>query len=449
MTPLPPLDAAMLARLDDFISPLLCALPSRRDRRLGAEYVRGLLGPGERKTVAPIVQQSRGVVSAPAPEARMRAMLNDPDWSHTSLMSESTQRLLGCSDDWMALPLDDTALLKKGTHSVGVHNQYAGCVGGLANCQVLVTVSLAQEHTSAPCAAQLFLPQAWCDDAARREECHVPERVSYQAKWQIALRLLDRLADDGVPKLPVLADSLYGDVTEVRRGLQRRDWPYVIGISTSTKVWQPGTSFAVPPSPRAGGRPTKRLRPTQGEKPMHLKELAASLPTDAWQSVSWRHGSRGLQGGRFAAVRVRVSHGWNGTSVAVDDLLEEEWLLLHWPQDEPAPTKAWLSNLPADFSLVHLIAYARLRWRIERDYQEGKGLVGLDHYEGRTWHGLHHHTALVVLAHQFLALERLRAMQQRSPPSPPIPTSPPEPAPCAARSEQPSPSPPGSMAFPP
>jgi len=154
----------------------------------------------------------------------------------------------------------------------------------------------------------------------------------------------------------------------------------------------------------------------QGQKPLLLKELAASLPVDAWQIVTWRHGSRGLQIGRFAAVRVRVSHGWNGTSVDVEDLLAEEWLLIHWPDDEAEPTKAWVSNLPDDVPLISLVAYARLRWRIERDYQEGKGLLGLDHYEGRTWHGLHHHVALIAIAHQFLALERLRAMAEIVPP---------------------------------
>ena len=416
MTPLPPLAPELLARLDDFIMPLLCGLSSRRDRRVAHDYVHGLLGPGERKTVAPIAQRARGVESAPATEAWMRAMLNDSQWSHSAMISEGMIRLWERSEGWAAITLDDTALLKKGTHSVGVHNQYAGCIGGLANCQVLVTLGLAQEHASSPCAAQLFLPEAWDQDQARREECHVPANVHYQPKWQIALGLLRRLSDDGVPKLPVLADSLYGDVTELRTTLQRRDWPYVVGVSNATKVWPLDTCFAVPPSPRGGGRPTRRLRPTQGQKPLLLKELAASLPVDAWQIVTWRHGSRGLQIGRFAAVRVRVSHGWNGTSVDVEDLLAEEWLLIHWPDDEAEPTKAWVSNLPDDVPLISLVAYARLRWRIERDYQEGKGLLGLDHYEGRTWHGLHHHVALIAIAHQFLALERLRAMAEIVPP---------------------------------
>jgi len=422
MTQAPLIDPELLPRLDAFMAPLMYGLPSRRERRLAQDYVHGLLGPGERKTVAPIAQRVRGEPSVPAFESRMRAMLNDESWSHAALISEGTQRLLRQEPGWTVLTLDDTALLKQGSHSVGVSNQYAGCVGGLANCQVVVTVGLAQEHVSAPCAARVFLPEAWCDDEKRRAECHVPSRLKYQAKWQLGLELLGRLQDEDVPKLPVLADSLYGDVTDFRLGLQRREWPYVVATSSSTKLWAPGTLFAVPPSPRAGGRPTKRLRPTAGQKPMKIAALAASMPQEAWQTVAWRYGSRGLQSGRFAAVRVRVSHGWNGTSVASEQLLDEETLLMHWPKDEPSPTKAWLSNLPADTPLNELIAYARLRWRIERDYQESKGLVGLDHYEGRTWYGLHHHVALVVLAHQFLALERARQIRLHELKQMPTPT---------------------------
>jgi SRSO17 transposase len=415
MTPLPPLDPVLLNRLDSFVRPLLSVLTGARPRRLARQYVQGLLGPGERKTVAPIVQRVRGVASAPAQEAKTRAMLNDPGWSHRLLMSESTQRLLRAVPRWEALTLDDTALLKQGSHSVGVANQYAGCVGGLARSQVLVTVGLASEDRSAPIAARLFLSQAWCDDEVRRAACHVPLTVRYQSKWQIGLAMLDDARGDGVPAHPVLADSLYGDVTDFRKGLQQRGWPYVVACSTKTRAWPLGTVFAIPDA-KTRGRRAHRLRPTRGERPLHLHELAESLPTQAWQTVRWRDGSRGPQTGRFAAVRVRVSHGWNGTGTPVDAMLAEEWLLMNWPLGEQTPTKAWLSNLPVDTPLVRLIGYARLRWRIERDYQESKSLLGLDHYEGRTWAGLHHHIALNVVAHQFLTVERSR----ESPEVPPL-----------------------------
>lgn len=416
MTPLAPLDPTLLDRLDAFVRPLLSLLHGPRARRLARGYVQGLLGPGERKTVAPIVQRLRGVASAPAQEAKTRAMLNDGSWSHRLMMSESTLRMLRAIPDWDALTLDDTALLKQGSHSVGVANQYAGCVGGLANSQVLVTIGLASEHRSAPIAARLFLSERWCEDTVRRAECHVPDSVRYQPKWQIGLALLDDAREEGVPAHPVLADSLYGDVTEFRTGLQQRGWRYVVACSTCTKVWPPGTTFSVPKT-RTIGRPAHRLRPTEGEQPLHLHALASSLPAAAWQTVCWREGSRGPQIGRFAAVRVRVSHGFNGTSTAADALLDEEWLVMHWPEGEKAPTKAWLSNLPADTSLVCLIGYARLRWRIERDYQEGKGLLGLDHYEGRTWAGLHHHIALGVVAHHFLQVERVGRGDTEAPPT--------------------------------
>ena len=409
----------LMGRVDEFVRPVLMAIGGQRVRRLAQQYVYGLLGPGERKTAAPIAQRLAGAKEAPAFERRLRGMLCDEKWSHQGLMSAGASRLVEQTGGWQARTLDDTALLKQGRHSVGVANQYAGCIDGLANCQVLVTMGVASEQVSAPCAARLFLPKSWEDDTQRRNECHVPEHVRHQPKWQIALSMVRRMDLDDLPRLPLLADSGYGVVTEFRVSLQQMGHPYVVGMPLDTKVWRPGVVLAVP-APPGKGKPPTRLRPQGGEVPIDIKTLAKELPAAAWHRVCWRHGSRGPQWGRFAALVVRPSHGFKGTSVAPQDLLEPEWLLVHWPDQEPEPTKAWMSNFPQDTPLVTLTAYARLRWRIERDYQEGKGLVGLDHYEGRTWHGLHHHVALVFLAQQYLALQRWQALDcaRRAPAEP-------------------------------
>ena len=424
MEPLPVLEPELLTRLDAFVRPVLTSVTRQQRRSLARAYVRGLVGSCARKNVEQIAREARGVAEAPAYERRMAAMLSDDDWRHQTVMWEGAHRLAAQTDGWSAYTLDDTSLLKQGTHSVGVANQYAGCVGGLANCQVVVSLGIAQEHASAPLAMQLFVPEAWDADVARRAACHVPSEVRYRPKWQIALDLIRELDLQGFPRRPVLADSAYGDVVAFRRDLQARGQPYVVGSGFVTTVWPAGLTFVPLPSPTARGRPASRVAPDRPCRPLAVKKFAATLPATAWQRVCWRDGSRGAQWGRFAAVRVRPAHGWHGKGIHPDKLCAEEWLLLHWPDDAPAPTKAWLSNLPAETCLDTLVAFARLRWRIERDYREGKGLVGLDHFEGRSWHGLHHHAALVVLAQQFLATERVAAVRADAPASPPTVTVP-------------------------
>jgi SRSO17 transposase len=352
----------------------------------------------------------------------MRTMLNDDDWSHASVMWEGAHRLVGRTDGWTSYTVDDTALLKQGRDSVGVQVQYAGCVGRNANCQAVVTLGIAQEHASAPLAARLFLPDSWTRDPERCRNAHVPEEIVFQTKTTIALDLVRRLDSEGLPHHPVLADSAFGDVVAFRKELTRLGFPWVVGIDTTTSVWPGGLEFAPRPQKPGAGRPVTRVAPTAPTKPQGVSAFAHTLPADAWQRVCWRDGSRGPQIARFAAVRVRPAHGWDNGGIPIDDLCEEAWLLLHWPEDKPAPTKAWLSSLPPETPIDSLVGYARLRWRVERDYQEGKGLAGLDHFEGRSWYGLHHHLACVLLAQQFLATERIAELRATNS-VPPIPTT--------------------------
>lgn len=407
------LDPSQLDRLAQFIRPLLVELATKKERRLAGEYVLGLMGPSERKTVEPMVRAMRGVEQAPARERRMTEMLADGGWNHRSLTLSGAERVLREHGEFTAYTLDDTANLKQGKHSVGVANQYAGCVGGLTNCQAIVTVGMASEYVSSLIAAQLYLPESWCKSemGELRTKCRVPPSVSHRTKSQIALDIVRDVAAWGLPKLPWLCDSAYGDNTAFRHALAEAGETYVGGASMALTVWPMGTTFSSKNRAPGAGRPAVRLVADGQIQPVTIAGLAASLPATAWQNVLWRHGSRGPQRGRFAAVRIRPARGIVRSnslgSIHPEDLQSEQWLLVHWPEDKPKPTKAWLSNLEADTDIVTLVSLARLRWRIERDHEESKGLLGFDHYEGRTWPGLHHHLALVIVAEQFLALERL------------------------------------------
>ncbi len=298
-------------------------------------------------------------------------------------------------------------------------NQYAGCVGGLANSQAIVTVGVASEYVSSLIAGQLYLPEAWCNPAAagRRAKCRVPATVRHRTKAEIALDIVRDIAAWGLPKKPWLCDSAYGDNTAFRHALAEAGETYVVGASMALTVWPSGTTFSPRERAPGAGRPPMRLIADDHRRPTTIAVAAASLAPTTWQNVLWRQGSRGPQRGRFAAVRMRPARGIHrknalGT-IRADDLQPEQWLLIHWPEGEQKPTKAWLSNLAADTDIVTLVSLARLRWRIERDHEESKGLLGLDHYEGRTWPGLHHHLALAIVAEQFLALERLREGSHR------------------------------------
>src|SRR5579863_7800470 len=241
MEPLPTLDAEILARLDRFIRPVLHdAVTGRQRRALARTYVRGLLGSSDRKNVEQIVRTERGVSAAPAHERRPTGMMRDDDWRHEVVMWDGAHRLFEQSDGWCAYTLDDTALLKQGSDSVGVKAQYAGCVGRTANCQVLVTVGVAQEHASAPLAAQLFLPESWADDDARRVACSVPAHIRFETKTAIALGFVRRIDLDGMPHYPVLADSAYGNVAAFRAALTARGFPWVVGLGVDTTVWPAG-----------------------------------------------------------------------------------------------------------------------------------------------------------------------------------------------------------------
>jgi SRSO17 transposase len=275
--------------------------------------------------------------------------------------------------------LDDTGVAKSGRHSVGVARQYCPPLGKKENCQVAVSLSLANEHASLPVAFQLYLPEEWAGDPERRRKAGVPTEIRFRTKPEIALEQLARAVAADLPRGLVLADPAYGNDTALRDGITALGLLYGVGIQASTTVWPPGLE-PLPPKPPSG----------------------QSLPAAAYRTVNWREASRGALQSRFAAVRVRPAH--RDTTLEVPRAVE--WLLIEWPPGEDAPTKYWLSTLPEDTALEDLVSLVKLRWRIERDYRELKQEIGLDHFEGRGWRGFHHHASLCITAYAFLVAER-------------------------------------------
>lgn len=367
-------------------------------------YCTGLLLPGARKSVEPMAARVEpGRVRAA--HQSLHHFVAKADWSDEALLAAVRGQVLpiieqrGPIRGWM---IDDTGLPKKGTQSVGVARQYCGQLGKQDNCQVAVTLSLAADHASLPIAHRLYLPQAWADDPARRAAAGVPNNVTFQTKPQIALAQIRAAVAAGVHPAPVLADAGYGIDTAFRDGITELGLTYVVGIQSHTSLWPPGTE-PLPPKPWSGrGRPPSLIRRDAEHAPMPAKALAASLPKRAWRRVTWREGSNTMLAGRFAAVRVRPAHrDYNRLTPR-----PEEWLLIEWPKDEPEPSKYWLSTLPPTITRRALVDQAKLRWRIERDYQDLKQELGLGHYEGRNWRGFHHHATLCITAYGFLIAER-------------------------------------------
>jgi SRSO17 transposase len=238
----------------------------------------------------------------------------------------------------------------------------------------------------------------------------VPAHITFQPKWQIALGQIQAVQTEGVPPAPVLADAGYGDTTAFREGLTTAGLAYVVGVKKETTAWPPGEAPRPPKRWKGRGRPPTHVRRTATHTPRSLQQLAGALPPTAWRTVTWREGTRGAMRSRFARLRVRPAHRDEERTEPRPD----EWLLIEWPRGDVEPTKYWLSTLPATTSMPALVRLAKLRWRIERDYQELKDELGLDHFEGRGWRGFHHHGALCIAAYAYLAAERARL----SPPAP-------------------------------
>jgi len=369
-------------------------------------YCTGLLLPGERKSVEPMAARL-----APDNVRRMHQSLHhlvaDAPWNDETVLDAALDFVLPAMlarGPVVAWVVDDTGFPKKGQHSVGVARQYCGQVGKQDNCRVAVSLSVTTETASMPVAFRLYLPEVWANDRERREKVGVPAEVAFRTKPEIALAQIRRARERGVPAGIVLADAGYGNDTGFRIELTKMELGYVVGVQSAMSVWKTGEGPKAAPPYRGTGRPPRLLQRDDTHQPLAAKELAVSLPTAAWKSVTWRQGVKRKLRSRFAAVRVRPAHRdyWQAQPHP------EEWLLIEWPKDEAEPTKYWLSTLPAGISLPELVCMAKHRWIIERDYEELKQELGLGHFEGRSWRGFHHHATLCLAAYGFLVAERNR-----------------------------------------
>ena len=355
------------------------------------DYCAGLLATEGRRSVEPMAAVTDpGRVSAQH-QKLLHFVANSP-WSDERVLAKVCELVVPSMTRHAPIKawiIDDTGLPKKGEHSVGVHHQYCGQLGKQANCQVAVTLSIANHHASLPIAYRLYLPRAWSDDAARRKEARVPAEITFKTKPQIALEQIRAALLAGVAPGVVLMDASYGNNGIMRRALTGLGLSYVAAIMATTKVRHVRKDHPKPPR-------------------VSVEALALSLPKHAWRTITWREGTNEKLQSRFARVRVHAA------PIRGEARFAEETLLIEWPEGEAKPTKYWLATVDRKMSFRGLIDLAKMRWRIERDYEDLKQEIGLGHYEGRGWRGFHHHGTLAIAAYGFLISER-----ERIPPSGP------------------------------
>ena len=372
----------------------------------GGLYLRGLIEQGERKSLEPLVDRLGGDANYQS----MQQFVADSPWDPTLVVKAVAERVAP-KIEVEAWVLDDTGFPKDGKDSPGVKRQYSGTLGKIGNCQIGVSVHAVGSEGTVPLGWSLYLPEEWCTGAGRRKKAKIPEDVVFKTKPELGVELIERAAGWHVPDAPVLGDCAYGDKTELRARLDGAGRRYVLGVSADTTVFAPETVFEVPAARKAGsGRQKSRPRPDR--QPEQVGALIARQDDAAWQTVSFRDGPDGQpMSSRFCFLRVRAGNGWDKARPFAPP--REEWLIAEWPEGKEQPTDYWISNLPADTDPETLARLARLRWKIELDYKQLKGQLGLDHYEGRSWLGWYHHTALVTAAHGFLTLERLNPFHPR------------------------------------
>jgi SRSO17 transposase len=389
-------------RFAAYLAGLASVLGDTRRCAAMISYCTGLLLPSERKSVEPMAALTAPTRTA-AQHQSLLHFVGQGEWSDDAVMEQIRAYTIphiethGAISAWI---IDDTGFPKKGKHSVGVARQYCGQLGKQDNCQVAVSLSIANGHASLPVAYRLYLPQSWANDAARRTKAGVPEDIEFKTKPQIALEQIKWACEAGLPRGVAIVDAGYGVEAKFRSEISALALKYVAGVKTTTTVWAPD-GFSQPDN---AGRVRRSARTAHEDEsaPISVEKLALALPKNSWRTVRWRDGTNEALSSRFARVRVGSAHDRN----AAREMVPEEWLLIEWPPDEVAPTKFWLSTLRANITFAHLVRTAKLRWRIERDYLELKQEIGLGHFEGRGWRGFHHHATLCIAAYAFLVAER-------------------------------------------
>jgi len=389
--------------LGRFLKPFLARLGHKARRQMCPLYVSGLIGPGDRKSIQPMAERL-----ALGEYDQLHHFIADGVWDAAPVETEllvQADRLVGGSD--AVLVVDDTAIPKKGTHSVGVAPQYCSALGKTANCQTLVSLTLARGEVPVMLALRLFLPESWTSKRARLERAGVPtEYRTARTKLEMALAEIDRIIAAGVRFGCVLADAGYGMSAPFRQGLTARKLAWAVGIPRHLKMYPADVQMIRPVTPR--GRPHQRIPDTLSVAAEDM------LATAKWQNISWRTGTKGKLRARFAAVRVRVA---DGSPQRIKDKTyqhvpgEQAWLIgEHRASGEK---KYYLANLPANTDLRTLAATIKARWVCEQAHQQLKEELGLDHFEGRSWQGLHRHALMTMIAYAFLQYRRIATARRK------------------------------------
>jgi SRSO17 transposase len=391
------------AKLSLFVADVFASVPRRDQRAKGDCYLRGLMLDGRRKSIQPMAERLPD-----GNEQNLQQFVNQSTWDPVPVRRRIARRMVPQvgPDAWA---VDDVSFPKDGRMSVAVAHQYCGALGKQANCQVAVSVHAVSDTASCPLQWRLFVPQEWAHDPVRRRRTGIPEEIGHREKWRLALDTIDELAGWGLVPPVVVADAGYGQNADFRDGLEHRSIDYVVAIRSDVTV-HPHDAQPTAPAWSGNGR---KSQPRYRGRPSPVAVLAAGHGRQAFTEVTWREGSRGPMRSHFLALRVRPA-GIKSRRLAQaaadpgswDGVLPEVTLLVEWPDGAEAPTDYWLSNLPADTPVVELVRLAKIRWRIEHDYRELKHGLGLDHFEGRSWTGWHHHVTLVTAAHAFLTEQR-------------------------------------------
>jgi SRSO17 transposase len=413
----PELDAEVVERLYGYALEFRPLFGRSDQFKQGRVYLHGLLLDGERKSIEPLSRRVPG-----GNEQNLQQFINQSPWDPAPILAAYRARMAEtfAADDGVIV-IDDTGFPKQGKHSVGVARQYSGTLGKRANCQVATSLHYASGRGEYPLALRLYLPAGWTNDPDRLEQGRVPPHErAFTTKWQIALDLLDEVRAEGLPHAVVVADAGYGVATELRDGLDQRQERYVVGVTGEEVVLTEPPRW-VPHVPQAKrGRPaTRAYLAEDGPRPVAIRALAESLGRT---TICWRTGTKGKLEADFAWVRVWPAHRWQ-MGVAADAIPDVEssalWLLVEWRQD--GTIKYALSNLPPNTTIARAVGLWKERWQVERGYEQLKGELGLDHFEGRSWPGFHHHATMTFLAYGFLALERRRAQDAQDSDGPMVP----------------------------
>ena len=396
-------DDAMESRLSEFLSGRIGRHLARREQKESfALYAHGILADGERKSVEPIAARATGSgdedekvgAACERMQARLLNFLRDSPWDDRSVRREAARYVIEALEKqepvttWI---IDDTGFPKQGKHSVGVQRQYSGTLGKIGNCQIGVSLTVATKNEHVPIDFALYLPTSWTDDPARREKARVPADLGFKTKPDLALDLITRAVEDKIPGNVVLVDAAYGASSEFRNTVRMFGLDLGVAVTASTKVWQLDT------------------RERRHGAPLGAQELGMKLGRRAFRRLTWRVGPGGKLSSRFAFRRVKVAHD-DGTEAGDR---EPMWLMIEWPDGESKPTKFVLTTMPRRMSKKQIVRIVKERWRTERAYEELKGELGLDHFEGRSFPGWHHHISVVLSCYAFIVGERVR----RFPPS--------------------------------